>query len=154
MLSSVSGSDDRNMISLIFQLNIIDTGALSRTCTIVTGSVIFHFRLWKSIKQHSNVDSKVFWRQFIILWITGLDRLCDLVVRVPGYRSRGPGFDTLHYQIFWEVVGLERDPLSLVRITEEPLEWKSSGSGSRKPRSAVGICCADHATSSIHKSRQ
>jgi hypothetical protein len=43
------------------------------------------------------------------------DRLCGLVVRVPGYRSRGPGF-------------------SLVRIIVELLEWKSSGSGSRKPR--------------------
>jgi hypothetical protein len=31
-------------------------------------------------------------------------------------------------------VGLERGPLSLVRITEELLEWESSGSGSRKPR--------------------
>jgi hypothetical protein len=30
--------------------------------------------------------------------------------------------------------GLERGPLSLVRITEELLEWKSSGSGSRKPK--------------------
>jgi hypothetical protein len=46
-----------------------------------------------------------------------------LVVTVPAYRSRGPGFDS------WEVVGLERGPLSLVRITEELLEWKSSGSG-------------------------
>jgi hypothetical protein len=26
-------------------------------------------------------------------------------------------------------VGLERGPLSLVRVTEELLEWKSSGSG-------------------------
>jgi hypothetical protein len=34
---------------------------------------------------------------------------------------------------------LERGPLSLVRITEELLEWKSSGSGSRKLRlTAVG----------------
>jgi hypothetical protein len=31
-------------------------------------------------------------------------------------------------------VGLERGPLSLARITEELLEWKNSGSGSRKPR--------------------
>jgi hypothetical protein len=31
-------------------------------------------------------------------------------------------------------VVLERGPLRLVRITEELLEWKSSGSGSRKPR--------------------
>jgi hypothetical protein len=46
------------------------------------------------------------------------------VVRVPGYRSRGPGFDSRPYQIFWEVVGLERGPLSLMRITEELLEKK------------------------------
>jgi hypothetical protein len=38
------------------------------------------------------------------------------------------------YEIFWEVVCLERDPLSLVSIIEELLGWKSSGSGSRKPR--------------------
>jgi hypothetical protein len=52
--------------------------------------------------------------------------LCNLfyglVVRVPGYRSIGPEFDSGRYQIFWEVVGLERGPLSLVRITEELLE--------------------------------
>jgi hypothetical protein len=28
------------------------------------------------------------------------DRLCSLVVRVPGYRSRDPGFDSERYQIF------------------------------------------------------
>jgi hypothetical protein len=59
-------------------------------------------------------------------------RLCGLVIRVPGYRSRGPGFDSRRYQIFWEVVGLEWGPLNLVRITEELLDWKSSESGSRK----------------------
>jgi hypothetical protein len=50
-------------------------------------------------------------------------------------------------------VALERCPLSLVRITEELLEWKSSGFGSRKCRlTAVGIRCAEHATLSIRKS--
>jgi hypothetical protein len=53
----------------------------------------------------------------------------EVSVRVPGYKSRGPGFDSRRYQIFWEVVGLERGPLSLVNTTEELLEWKSSGSG-------------------------
>ena len=43
------------------------------------------------------------------------DRLCGLVVRVSGYRYRGPGFDPRRYQIFLVVVGLERGPLSLVR---------------------------------------
>jgi hypothetical protein len=76
------------------------------------------------------------------------------VVRVPGYRSRDLGFDSRSYQIFWEVVCLERGPLSLVSITEELLEWESRGSGCRKPRlTAVGIRCADHATPSVRKSR-
>jgi hypothetical protein len=39
------------------------------------------------------------------------------------------GFDSLRYQIFWEVAGLERDLLSLVSITEDLLGRKSSGWG-------------------------
>jgi hypothetical protein len=39
------------------------------------------------------------------------------------------GFDSRGYQIFWEVVALERDPLSLVSTTEGLLKRKSSGSG-------------------------
>jgi hypothetical protein len=38
------------------------------------------------------------------------------------------GFDSRSYQIFWEVVGLERGPLSLVSTIEELL-GRSSGSG-------------------------
>jgi hypothetical protein len=45
--------------------------------------------------------------------------LLSLVLRVSGYKSRGPGFDSQPYQIFWEVGGLERGPLSLVRTIEE-----------------------------------
>jgi len=52
------------------------------------------------------------------------DRLCGLVVRVSGYRYRGPGFDPRRYQISWVVVGLERGPLSILRSIEELLEWK------------------------------
>jgi hypothetical protein len=39
------------------------------------------------------------------------------------------GFDPRRYQIFWEVVGLERGPLSLVSIVDELLGRKSSGFG-------------------------
>jgi hypothetical protein len=39
------------------------------------------------------------------------------------------GFDSRRYQIFWQVVALERGPLSLVSTTEELLERNSSGSG-------------------------
>jgi hypothetical protein len=58
-----------------------------------------------------------------------MDRLCDPVVRVPGNRSRGPGFDSRRYQIPWEVVDLERGPLSFVTIIEELLEINGRGSG-------------------------
>jgi hypothetical protein len=46
------------------------------------------------------------WREY--------DRLCGLMVRVSGYRSRGSGFDSRRYQILSEAVGLEREPINLV----------------------------------------
>jgi hypothetical protein len=54
------------------------------------------------------------------------DHLCGPVVRVPGCRLRGPGFN---YQIFWVAVCLEWGPLILVGINEELLERKGSSSG-------------------------
>jgi hypothetical protein len=39
------------------------------------------------------------------------------------------GLGSRHYQIFWEVVGLEWGPLNLVRTIGELLERKNSGSG-------------------------
>jgi hypothetical protein len=50
------------------------------------------------------------------------DRLCGLVVRVPGYRSGGPG--TIPGTTKKKVVCLERGPLSLVSRTEELLDRK------------------------------
>jgi hypothetical protein len=44
-------------------------------------------------------------------------------------RPWGPGFDSRRHQIFWEVVGLERGPLSLVSTIEELLGRYSSSSG-------------------------
>jgi hypothetical protein len=77
------------------------------------------------------------------------DRLCGLVVSVPGYRSWGPGFDSGRYQIFWEVVGLERGQLSLVRIIEELLV---AAPVKKTELTVVGIRCVDHATLSIRRS--
>jgi hypothetical protein len=46
------------------------------------------------------------------------------VVRVPGCKPRGPGFDSRHYQISCIAVDLEWVPLSLVRINEKLFERK------------------------------
>jgi hypothetical protein len=59
------------------------------------------------------------------------DRPCGLGVTVPGYRYRGPGFDSRRCQIFWAAVGLARGPLSLVRTIEDLLGINSSGSYDR-----------------------
>jgi hypothetical protein len=58
-----------------------------------------------------------------------MDRLCGLVVRVPGYRSKGPGSISVAIIFICKVVGLEQGPLSVVSTTEELLERKSSDSG-------------------------
>jgi hypothetical protein len=39
------------------------------------------------------------------------------------------GFNSRRYHIFWEVVGLERGPISLVSTIQELLERNRSGSG-------------------------
>jgi hypothetical protein len=60
-----------------------------------------------------------------------MDRLCGLVVRIPGYWSQ-------HYQIFWEVVGPERGPASWVQLRgylgkKEKKKKKNSGLGLENP---------------------
>jgi hypothetical protein len=62
------------------------------------------------------------------------DCFCGIVIRVPGYRSRGPWFDSWCYQIFWEGVGLERGPLSLISTIEELLGRNRSQIRFRKSR--------------------
>jgi hypothetical protein len=58
------------------------------------------------------------------------------------------GFDLWRYQIFWEVVGLKRGPLSLVSTIEELLGRKKFRLRSRKRRIRPwGIRRADFATS-------
>jgi hypothetical protein len=93
---------------------------LSESCTFPSLSNYIRWRkkenLWKPFNTRTC---------FLLSYLYGL---CGLVVRVPGYRSRNPGFDSRSYQIFW-VVGLERGPLTLVSTIEELLGRKNSGSG-------------------------
>jgi hypothetical protein len=65
------------------------------------------------------------------------DRLCGLVVS-SWLQIQRSGFDSLRYQIFWEAVGLERGPLSLVSATEELFERKVAAPIQKTEITAVG----------------
>jgi hypothetical protein len=56
-------------------------------------------------------------------------RLCGVVVRVPGNKSRGLGSIPGAPRSFCEVMSLERGPLSLVSTIEDLLGRKGSGFG-------------------------
>jgi hypothetical protein len=63
------------------------------------------------------------------------------------------GFDSRRYQIFWEVVGLERGPLRFVNTIEELLGRKSSGSGlENRNYGRRGSAALATVQPSIHKS--
>jgi hypothetical protein len=67
------------------------------------------------------------WRKY--LGNLGLDRLSLWYSGQSSWlQIQRSGFDFRSYQIFWEVVGLERGPLSLVSTIEELLGRKSRGS--------------------------
>jgi hypothetical protein len=65
----------------------------SRSCNIMhlVFILVRHFM--------SSIDSNSYATIFVI---------SGRVVRVPGYRFRGPGLDSRHYQILWEIMNLER----------------------------------------------
>jgi hypothetical protein len=64
---------------------------------------------------------------------------------------RRSGLNSRRYQIFWEVVGLQRGPLGLMSILEELFGRNSSGSGLEMKNMAVGIRQSDKVISSISK---
>jgi hypothetical protein len=74
--------------------------------------LIAHFLTFCS--QFRTIISEILFQMLFIVHFH-IDRLRGLVIRVPCYRSRGPRFDSRRYHIFWEVVGLERGPLSPAR---------------------------------------
>jgi hypothetical protein len=87
------------------------------------GIIVFKYLTCDS---HAVSESEWWIRNFIIASNKRLtDRLCGLVVRVPGYRFGGPG--SIPGTTRKKVLGLERGPLSLLSTTEELLERKNSG---------------------------
>jgi hypothetical protein len=81
---------------------------------------------WLCVGFRSTFSLSGFQPKFCNNFLSPPDRLCGVVVRLPGYRSRGPGSIL---GASWEVVGLERSPFNLVSTIEELLGRKSSGSG-------------------------
>jgi hypothetical protein len=61
------------------------------------------------------------------------------------------GFDSQRYQVFWEVVGLERGPFSLVSTIEELLERKSRSSGLEMRLRPYGLSWLGDTTQSAKK---
>jgi hypothetical protein len=99
---------------------------------------------------------KVGWVMIYILFnfsYLHVDLLCGLVVRVPGYRSRGPGSipnATRFYEKWW--VWNRVHSASLVQMRSY-LEEKVVDPVQKAENTAVGIRCADHAAPSICRSR-
>jgi hypothetical protein len=62
------------------------------------------------------------------------------------------GFDSRCYQIFCEVVGLERGPLSFVSAMRSYLKEKVSALVYKTENTALGIRYADHVAHFIRKS--
>jgi hypothetical protein len=92
------------------------------------------------------------------LWGTSWIYICYVEESRPPLWSSGQGswlqiqrsgFDSHRYQIFRELVGLERDPLILVSTTEELLEIKSSGFGLEDREYRHTDPSANHVTPSI-----
>jgi hypothetical protein len=64
--------------------------------------------------------SGLFWRAWLPLWSS---------VQSSWLQIQRSGFDFRRYQIFWEVMGIERGPLSLVSTIEELLRRRNSDPG-------------------------
>jgi hypothetical protein len=63
----------------------------------------FHLFTRNRVIEKTRVRSCIFVLVYVFRYVCTYvykDRLCGLVVRVSGYRYRGPGLDSRHYQIF------------------------------------------------------
>jgi hypothetical protein len=106
---------------------VCETGMLLHhiwLCVLVIKSVLFH-------QQFCTINCEWFCKQVVPSCISASVYSVGLPLwscgQSPWLQIHRSGFNSQHYQIFWEVVSLEWSPFSLMGTTEE-LEIKSRGS--------------------------
>jgi hypothetical protein len=107
-----------SVAALIFRAVLVNRQHVSQNFCLLRGSVVVKELCYKPEG-----------RGFETRWgeLNFLIHLILPAARGPGLYSAG--FDIRRYQIFWESVGLEMGPLSLVSTIEELLGRKRSGFG-------------------------
>jgi hypothetical protein len=125
--------------------------------SVETSVCVPNIRSWSGSLQSDCTKYFSSTRQILLLWPNKrwwdgrFDLLFGLVVRVPGYRSRGPCSipgATRFSEKYWVWNGVHsasRVQLNMEEIVAGPV-YKSENT-------AVGISCADHATPSIRNRR-
>ena len=87
----------RNFDTFIEKLEILNLLFLNPVNLIICGDFNVNFMIDNTKKYQIISLLKMYNLDYIVNFS---DRLCGLVVRVSGYRYRGPGFDPRRYQIF------------------------------------------------------
>jgi hypothetical protein len=142
-----------------------DTVTILSECLIMRDSVSMSYNKRYCHHTVSMSDNERYWLHngdvLCFLWGTNWIYICYVEEIRPPLWSSGqsswlqiqrPKFDSRHYQIFREVVGLEWGPLSLVSTTAELLDRKVATPVYKAENTAVRNRHADHVAPSILKS--
>jgi hypothetical protein len=70
------------------------------------------------------------------IWIEG-DCLCGLVVRVPGYRPRGPAFDARRYNIKMDLKGIGWSGMGWSDLAQDSSHWKGCYEYGNEPLGSI-----------------
>jgi hypothetical protein len=98
---------------MVWQNQVLYQGCADTVNQTFRKRLCYSLMLWHEVSRGVASFSQIFTKSSL-----------SFLTRSSWPRPRGPGFDSRRYQIFCVAVGLERDPLSLVRINEDLLERK------------------------------
>jgi hypothetical protein len=119
-------------------------------CWVLASNPNRGIQVWSPVQ---GVIPTVYRIQELKKWLRSNEIIIIIILWPPlwsiGQRS---GFDSRRNQIFWEVVGLERGPLSLVRVQLRSYLEEVAAPVQKAENTAVGNRHADHVAPSIRKS--